>query len=304
MTGQNNVSNVSSLQHPNSMVLASARIEISFDAPQIVSVDGKKKWELVNLKDAGLARGISIAKTATKQEIKADNGTVPISGYTGFKATVSFNLLERHLPFLSQVMRGIVKLTPLGVGEKRSFTDDHASGVFNKGDFIALKNSDYRGDSPTDIVVKQGAETLAVSKDYEVVKRDSGWAIKLLEDTAASDNKSAVTTKYNTRKPLSIAYSVTPVRGWQMGSGAGGILNPVAIRLTNRRKADDGRVISRVFEFPYGFYANDDGVSFKSKDDSDSVAECQMKFEFSPHPDFEIDQELESESFMREIQEV
>jgi hypothetical protein len=76
------------------------------------------------------------------------------------------------------------------------------------------------------------------------------------------------------------------------------------MRLTNRRKTDDGRIISRIWELPYGVYKTDDAVTLKSKNDADSVAEVPMSFEFTPHPDMVEDTELEPMSLMREIQQV
>ncbi|MEL3903835.1 MAG: hypothetical protein P1P63_01785, partial [Treponemataceae bacterium] len=86
--------------------------------------------------------------------------------------------------------------------------------------------------------------------------------------------------------------------------GSGGVVQPISMRLTNSRKADDGRIINRTFEFPYGFYDGEDSIQLKSKNDSDNVAEVPMSFEFSPHPDLIGDEELEPGSLYREDQDV
>lgn len=76
------------------------------------------------------------------------------------------------------------------------------------------------------------------------------------------------------------------------------------MKLTNKRKADDGRIITRTFELPYGFYTGDDSITLKSKNDTDNIAEIPMSFEFTPHPDMVDDTELSEMSLYREIAEL
>ena len=78
-------------KNPNSMVLASARIELSKEKIAVDNV--KKTWSLKELEDLGLARGIKISFSASKIDVKADNGTVPLKGQTDVKAKVEFSLL-------------------------------------------------------------------------------------------------------------------------------------------------------------------------------------------------------------------
>lgn len=80
-------------QHPNSMVLGSAKLEIT-KSPVVINT-ANKDWSLQDLLDLGLARGVKISFESSKIDIKADNGTVPIKGLTDVKAKVEFALLER-----------------------------------------------------------------------------------------------------------------------------------------------------------------------------------------------------------------
>ncbi|WP_252723045.1 hypothetical protein [Treponema phagedenis] len=87
---------VTKSRYPNSIVLASAKIEIS--KKDILLDRTTKTWDLQDLEDLGLARGIKISFSSSKIDIKADNGTVPIKGQTDVKGKVEFALLERHIP--------------------------------------------------------------------------------------------------------------------------------------------------------------------------------------------------------------
>ena len=55
-------------KNPNSMVLASAKIELSKEKIAIDNV--KKAWSLKDLEDLGLARGIKISFSASKSTLK------------------------------------------------------------------------------------------------------------------------------------------------------------------------------------------------------------------------------------------
>lgn len=109
---------VTKAQHPDSMVLASVKIELS--NADIAIDKAQKTYTLTALSDLGLARGVKIAFSSSKIDVKADNGTVPLKGQTDMKASVEFSLLERYVPLLGQIMKGIatVKIIPGTKGKK------------------------------------------------------------------------------------------------------------------------------------------------------------------------------------------
>lgn len=278
-------------QNPNSMVLGSAKIELS---SQGISVDNdKKNWSLKALEDLGLARGVKISFSASKIDVKADNGTVPLKGQTDVKAKVEFALMERHLPLLGKLMHGLVcvKTEP---AEKKKETDSYAEKKLEKSKHYEFVYVNHDGAKPESIVIKQAGKNLSLSGDYTIEQGANGlWGY-----TFTSSGQ------FDVSKPVTIEYEVARIKSYSLGKGSGGVVQSVSMRLTNKRKAEDGRIISRIFELPYGFYDGEDSISLKSKNDTDNVAEVPMAFEFSPHPDLILDDELEPFSLYREIQEV
>ena len=278
-------------KNPNSMVLASAKIELSKEKIDVDKV--KKTWSLKDLEDLGLARGIKISFSASKIDVKADNGTVPLKGQTDVKAKVEFSLLERHLPLLGKVMHGLVTVTAVSA-EKHKEIDAKAAGTAQKDKHYDFVYANYDGAKPENIVIKQGSKTLVVTTDYTVEQGSGGmWGYTF---TAGG--------QFDVTKAVTVEYEVARLKSYSLGKGSGGVVQPISMRLTNKRKTEDGRTISRTFEFPYGFYDAEDSITLKSKNDTDNVAEVPMAFEFSPHPDLILDPELEAFSLYREDQEV
>ena len=278
-------------KNPNSMVLASAKIELSKEKIDVDKV--KKTWSLKDLEDLGLARGIKISFSASKIDVKADNGTVPLKGQTDVKAKVEFSLLERHLPLLGKVMHGLVTVTTVPA-EKRKETDTKAANTAQKDKHYDFVYTNHDGAKPESIVIKQGSKTLVVTTDYTVEQGSGGmWGYTF---TAGG--------QFDVAKAVTVEYEVARLKSYSLGKGSGGVVQPISMRLTNKRKTEDGRTISRTFEFPYGFYDAEDSITLKSKNDTDNVAEVPMAFEFSPHPDLVLDPELEAFSLYREGQEV
>ena len=258
-------------KNPNSMVLASAKIELSKEKIAVDNV--KKTWSLKELEDLGLARGIKISFSASKIDVKADNGTVPLKGQTDVKAKVEFSLLERHVPLLGKVMHGLVTVTTVPA-EKHKETDAKAANTVEKDKLYEFVYANYDGAKPENIVIKQGS------------------------------NKFTAAGQFDPAKTTTIEYEVARLKAYSLGKGSGGVVQPISMRLTNKRKAEDGRTISRTFEFPYGFYDAEDSITLKSNNDTDNVAEVPMAFEFSPHPDLILDETLEASSLYREVQEI
>ena len=282
---------VTKAQHPDSMVLASVKIELS---NADIAIDKENKtYELTALCDLGLARGVKIAFSSSKIDVKADNGTVPLKGQTDMKASVEFSLLERYVPLLGQIMKGIatVKIIP---GTKRKKTDELYANAAVKDTLYEFKHPQYDGARPENIVIKQGTKTLTSPADYTVEKGAAGTWGYLFTSAGAFDPA----------KGTNIEYEITPIKAYSLGNGSGGVVQPVSMRLTNKRKAQDGRIITRTFDFPYGFYDGEDSIAFKSKNDADTVAEVAMKFEFSPHPDLVLEEDFEAFSLYRETPEV
>lgn len=147
------------------------------------------------------------------------------------------------------------------------------------------------------MVITQGSGgslvTLEEDDDYLMIEYAGAWYYRIAEGGA-----------YDPAKALKVVYEVTPAESYTMSRGGSGIVKNIAMRLTNKRQADDGRMISRVWELPYGFYNGDDTITLKSKNDTDNVAEVPMSFEFSPHPDMVADEDLEKKSLINETEEV
>lgn len=274
-------------QNPDSMVLGSAKIELSSEGITIDEV--KKTWDIEKLQDLGLARGVKISFSSSKLETKADNGIVPLKGQVGQKAKVEFSLLERHVPLMGKIMKGLVSVRTIP-GEKKKETESFEA---EKGKFYEFVFANFDGGKPENIVIKQGTKTLANPADYTVEQNAHGlWGFTFLT-AGALDVSKAVT----------VEYEVTRAKAFVLGKGTGGVVKNIAMRLSNKRKAQDGRIILRTFEFPYGFYDGEDNITLKSDEDTDGVAEVPVSFEFSPHPDLSLDDQMESESLYREIAE-
>ncbi|NVP24931.1 hypothetical protein [Treponema phagedenis] len=281
---------VTKSRYPNSIVLASAKIEIS--KKDILLDRTTKTWDLQDLEDLGLARGIKISFSSSKIDIKADNGTVPIKGQTDVKGKVEFALLERHIPLLGTIMHGLVTVSTQG-GKEQEKSEKLQANTFALDKFYEFSHASFDNSKPKDITIKQGGKNLTQS-DYEISQSKSGaWGYKFLP-----------TGTCDITKPITIEYKTIPIKSYRLTKGSGGVVQPISMRLTNSRKADDGRIINRTFEFPYGFYDGEDSIQLKSKNDSDNVAEVPMSFEFSPHPDLIGDEELEPGSLYREDQDV
>lgn len=332
-------------QHPNSMVLGSAKLEIT-KSP--VTIDRTKKdWSLQqDLLDLGLARGVKISFESSKIDIKADNGTVPIKGLTDVKAKVEFSLLERHIPDIAIAMAGLVNVKKTGgedeikihigrgaataelVGTKLVF---YASSGFDPTVFENNKNRKFivtgmgtRSDGCdvefTDTNNKYQGEPV-IYKDQKLYITECTTYIKRLlevDDNAFPSQeelkKALLEKKKNNEEPkielgvggefnCAVTFPATP-EIYQLTKGSGGVAQPIAMKLTNKRQADDGRIITRTFELPYGFYTGDDSITLKSKNDTDNIAEIPMSFEFTPHPDMVDDNELSEMSLYREIAEL
>lgn len=278
---------VTKSQNPNSMVLGSAKIELSRDDIAINTVD--KTWDFQNLVDLGLARGVKIAFSSSKIDVKADNGTVPLKGQTDLKARVEFSLLERHIPIMGMIMRGIVSIKAIP-GSKNTETDTAAKNTLQANKVYEFVKQNYNGEKPESVVIKQGGTTLALTTDYTIEKSESGlWGYKFTQGG-----------QFAPTKETSIEYSVTGLKSLRMSRGSGGVVAPIALRLTNKRKTQDGRTVDRRWDFPYGFYDGEDSISFKSKNDTDNVAEVPVAFEFSPHPDLVLDPDFEEISLYKE----
>lgn len=277
-------------QNPDSMVLGSAKIELS--RTDITIDKAAKTWDFQNLVDLGLARGVKIAFSSSKIDVKADNGTVPLKGQTDLKARVEFSLLERHIPIMGMIMAGIVSVKTVP-GSKKSKTDTYAENSLEKDKLYEFLHANYDGSKPENIVIKQGAKTLTETTDYTIEQASSGaWGYKFTQGG-----------QFNPAKAVTAEFEITEIKSFQMSRGSGGVVAPVSLRLTNKRKTQDGRLVARKWEFAYGFYDGEDSISFKSKNDTDSVAEVPVAFEFSPHPDLVLDPEFENISLYKENHE-
>ena len=273
-------------QHPDSMVLGSAKIELSQDD---ITIDtAAKTWGFHNLKDLGLARGIKIAFSSSKIDVKADNGTVPLKGQIDLKARVEFSLLERYIPTMGMIMKGIVTVQ-IKPAVKRTFTTVLNAHTAQKDTLYEFLHPNYDGSKPENIVIKQGLHTLTLTDDYTITQSSSGaWGYTFTQAGA-----------FDAEQSVSIEYEVTPIHSFVMSRGSGGVIAPIALRLTNKRKTQDGRLVARTWSFPYGFYDGEDSLAFKSKNDSDSI----VAFEFSPHPDLVLASDFEAQSLYIEEHE-
>ncbi len=284
-------------QNPNAMTLGSAKIEITQTPVAIDTV--AKNYTLSDLLDLGLARGVKITPSSTKSEVKADNGIVPLRGQTDKKVTVEFSLLERHLPVIAKVMAGIVTVES-EPGVLATVTDTHPVGTVQKNVPIPLSKFNHDGAEPANLVVKQsegaGLVNLVEGLDFAVVPYAGAFFVVIISP--------ADTGNYDAAKDVRITYDVTPAKSYTLYHGSAGVSKNLAMRLTNKRKADDGRIISRTWELPYGFCTSEDVITLKSKNDADTVAEIPFSFEFTPHPDMAILADMEPKSLMREKQEV
>lgn len=284
-------------KNPNSMVLASAKIEIT---KMPVAIDeAKKTWTLSDLQDLGLARGVKMSFSSSKIDIKADNGTVPLKGLTDVKAKVEFSLLERHLPMLNTVMAGLVEVAEIGTGSKETKT----LAIDNLLEAVTMmpKKNYFSGytesDAPNVLKIKVAGGELD-KKYFDIEKDGDGWFI-----TVKPTDEAVSYVMANGYENVTVEYNSFRLTGYRLTKGSGGVAQSVAMKLTNKRKSDDGRIISRTFEFPYGFYDGDDAITFKSKNDADNVAEVPMSFEFSPHPDM-LSDDFANQSLYRETQDV
>ncbi len=282
--------NLTKSSHPNSAVLGSTRVEVSDAGVDIDTI--KKTWSLKELEDVGLARGVKINFQSSKFEVKADNGDSPWKGVTGVTGSVECAILERYLPLIGKIMGGIVHVSIQGHPVKK-FTDNHSEASIEVGKFVEFKNQNFDLALPTDIVVKQGAKTLVKNTDFEITQNKfKMWGVKFKSGAGFDASKKCV-----------IEYSVSSIKSYTMTRGSGGIAKPLSLKLTSRQKADNGKTIERTYEFPRATYDGDDSISFKSKNDSDSVAEVPLKFLCEPHPDMLLDEELEIQSLYREVAE-
>ena len=299
-------------QHPNSMVLGSAKLEIT-KSPVVINT-ANKDWSLQDLLDLGLARSVKISFESSKIDIKADNGTVPIKGLTDVKAKVEFALLERHLTDIAVAMAGLVNVKELK--GKKTYTQEFvftssykvnvgASGILtiDEGKF------EHKGENYiiTKVVSQSGTRLNGGSfmggTPIDIDLKVEDFNIKANEGTITINTDKL--EKTNARYKVSLEYEVEGIiTGYQLTKGSGGVAQSIAMKLTNKRKADDGRIITRTVELPYGFYTSDDSITLKSKNDTDNIAEIPMSFEFTPHPDMVDDNELSEMSLYREIAEL
>lgn len=274
-------------RHPDSMVLGSVKIELSREGIEIDHA--KKTYDIKGLEDLGLARGVKISFSSSKIDVKADNGTVPLKGQTDMKAKVEFSLLERYLPLMGKIMAGLVTVKPIPAA-KKTVEETKAANFLVKDKLYSFNKQNYNLAKPENLVVKQGSKILAQDSDYKIEQAaNSLWGIKFPQASTI-----------DLTKPTLISYEVAGVKSYRLSKGSGGVVAPISLRLTNRRKAEDGSIIGRIYDFPYGFYDGEDSVTFKSKNDSDNVAEVPISFEFSPHPDLALDNEFEDDCLYAE----
>lgn len=272
-----------SMQHPNSAVLGSVKIEIA-ESLRFIEKDGKTTFILEDFTDLGLGRGFSASPNSTNIEIQADNGTVPLSGKTNISYTISGNLLERHLPTLSKVLKGQVHVFPITETPK-SCSETLAAG--NMQDYWVFGEWNADGSSPADIVISQEGVELVFNTDYRIEKINDLWTVIFLNPIDKS-------------KETVISYTVTPAKAWRLTRGSGGVAGHYGLRLTNKREADDGSLITRIWEFPYVVFDGEQNLSFKSSGDNDTLMEVPVSFKATPHPDMVDNTDLAKESLMRE----
>ncbi len=282
--------NLTSSKNPDSIVLGSAKIEVSRSPLNIDSVN--KKWEIVDLEDLGLARGIKINFASSKIEIKADNGDVPIKGITDVKGSVEFALMERHIPTMCKVMGGLVGMSVEGSPPKKH-TETKKANTLTAGSFIKFQRQNFDGSEPQNIVIKNGTKTLAKGTDYTVDQDDGKYGITIKTSS----------TLFDPAKISVFEYDVAGIKSYTMTRGSGGLATPLSMRLTTRRYAENGDIMERTYEFAYGFYEDADSITFKSKNDGDNALEVPMKFEFLPHPDLIDDTGFSKSNLYKETDE-
>lgn len=282
--------------NPNSIVLGSAKIEVTKEPVEIDKT--KKGWTLKELQDLGLARGIKASFSSTQQDIKADNGTVPIKGAMDVKATVEFSLLERDIPTLAVVMAGLVNVKPVTETQKITIDETISEIGFSvpaspkKSLGVFLKQCTDKNKKPVITNVHNETKGAKINFVIDYSDKEKCFFIEVTDSDGKVGDKVTITGEM----PVVTAYQLT--------KGSGGQAQPIAMRLTAKRKSQEGKIITRTFEFAYGFYTGDDNITFKSKNDADNVMEVPMKFEFSPHPDMVDDNELSEMSLYREIAEL
>jgi hypothetical protein len=277
-------------QHPNSMTLGSAKVELFMDGIEILdSPDGSKDWQFKGAAlDVGLLRGLTITPTATQIEVLADNGTVLLEGQSGLTEDIAFSLLERHLPLMGQIFKGIADYRVI-MGAPVEHTEETAVSAITDG-IVPLAEQNADGTSPvvTNVTVDGTALT---GDDYMIVARDGGFAVEIGPELLAD----AVT--------VIITYSTAAASGYRLDKGTGGTSPGIGIRITNKRKADNGKIIYRTWEFPYCAYSGTDTRTFKSGNEADSVMEIPIQYTAKAHPDMVDDDELTRSCVVRETQE-
>ncbi len=273
----------STMRHPNSAVLGSVKIEIA-ETVRFIEENGKQTFVLEDFTDLGLGRGFSATPNSTNIEIQADNGTVPLSGKTNVSYSIAGNLLERHLPTLSKMLKGQVYVFPI-TQEPKNYTETLAAGEYNDYWVFGAWNAD--GTAPTNVTVSQDDTPLNLDTDYRIEKINDLWTIIFLNSPDAE-------------KEITITYTVKSAKSWRLTRGSGGVGSHYALRLTNKREADDGSIITRVWEFPYVVFDGEQNLSFKASGESDTVMEVPISFKATAHPDMVDDEDLAKESLMRE----
>ncbi len=273
----------STMRHPNSAVLGSVKIEIA-ETVRFIEEDGKYTFVLEDFTDLGLGRGFSATPNSTNIEIQADNGTVPLTGKTNVSYSIAGNLLERHLPTLSKILKGQVHVFPITEAAK-TYTETAGPGTLEGYWIFGAWNAD--GSMPTNITISQEGVDLVLGTDYLVEDINDLWTVIFLNSIDDS-------------KETTITYTVKSAKSWRLTRGSGGVSSHYALRLTNKREADDGSIITRVWEFPYVAFEGEQNLSFKSSNDSDSVMEVPISFKATPHPDMVNDEDLAKECLMRE----
>lgn len=290
---------VTKAHNPNSMILASAKIEIT-DSPVVIDKQ-KKDWSLENLIDLGLARGIKISFTSSQIDIKADNGTVPFGGETDRKAKVEFSLLERDLLKLNTAMKGLVTVKEVFGPKDISYNlncvnlDYDLGNAMMRGNGLMLPLSD-KSKTPTIRGVYNETNFIAFPADaYNLMYDDfyKTWLIRFDDNFIGGGLDDS----------FSVDATIETITGYRLTKGSSAVAENIAMKLTNKRKADDGRILTNTFEFPSGHYTGDDSISFKSKNEQDNIAEVPMSFEFSAHPDMVDDTALANMSLYRETRE-
>jgi hypothetical protein len=277
------------MQHPNSAVLGSVKIEIADEVNIVTDANGKKTWQMLGFTDLGLGRGFSATPASTNIEIKADNGTVPISGKTDVSYAIAGNLLERHLPTIGKILAGQVTVTAES-GVASSSTEVYPVGAWGINEFIPFGHYNADGSAPTNIIVAVNNIELD-DAFYYVTKMYDTWGVLF--------DRTMVDATYETH-PCKISYTVTPPVGYTLKRGSGGMGTHYALRLTNKREADDGSLITHIWEFPYVVFDGEQAMTFKSSGDADNLMEVPISFKATPHPDMVGDDSLRLECLMRE----